>query len=251
MRRVLRRVVSAIRGSAGSDVTPATRPSDHPAKPEIVGEYLRFDGAAFLPVDDMDEFVAAVGREWRIALRFPTEEYRAVRLALMSRLAAVHGNESSPYRAFFYAEMVCGGCGWTFPAAYRMSLLERNFVGGTAANAEFARTGRCGRCQNVTSLLMYERFDPADIDEEDVAAIRRSWRDDARTWWSDHGRGGGFCDSCNDDIGRGEGFFAARGELVCGHCVERRLSGAVSRLRANPNHLGPRTLRRARAFRDR
>ncbi len=250
MRQVFRQVVSAIRRSAGPVAAPVALPSEHPARPEIIGGHIRFEGTEFLLVDDVEEFVTAVDGERRIALRFTTREYRAVRLALMKRLASRHGNESTEYRAFFYAEMVCAGCGWAFPAAYRMSLLEQNFAGGAAAHAQFARTGRCGRCQSETSLLVYERFEPADLDEEDVAAIRRSWREDARTWWANNGRGGGICDSCNDDIAPGDGYFAARAELVCGHCVVRRLSGALPRLRANPYHLGPGTLRRARAFRD-
>lgn len=211
----------------------------------MVGDHLEFDSGRFALVDTVDEFVAAIERERRVALRFPTADYRTLRLALSKRLT---GPDSAEHHAFTNAEMVCGDCGWSFPGSYRMSLLAADV--GEDGNAEFVRDGGCGRCGSTHSLLVYERFTSSDIDQEDVAAIRRSWRDEARVWWAAPDHRSGLCDACSDDIAPGEGYLVARGDLVCARCAERLLSDALPRLRVNPYHLGPGTLRRARAFRQ-
>ncbi|MGP4015883.1 hypothetical protein [Saccharopolyspora sp. 5N708] len=251
----MQRVAAAFgRSSRAPDQTPPAASGFTPDQaPTMVDGYLQLDGARFVPVSQLDEFMAAVGTQRRIALRLSTSQYEEVLTTLIERFDADYENAAPEYRAFRYAELICTGCGWTFPGSYRMSLLGMlspgRMSGGTPGFEEFGKTGVCTRCRSAESFLAYELFPVAEIDAETVAAMRRHWRADARTWWSATGRSKGICDKCNRDMARDAGFLIGRTRLECVDCTDDHLADALEQLRANPYYFGSAELRHCRPFR--
>lgn len=259
--RVIGRLAAVFRrsrsGSRPAALTVAT-PSPVPRSPALV-----VAGTHFAPVARVKEFTAAVPAQQRIALRLPTTGYGTVMRKLMHWFkmrklmhwfnASEYGEASPEYRAIRHAVLACADCGWEFPGSYVGSLLGMydrcSVIGATSGFAEFGRTGKCTRCGSGESFLLYECIDPAGIDEEDLAALARLWRDDARRWWSRTGRAKAICDLCNSDMRAGEGSLISLNSLACEQCLRRLLDGGLEELRANPYNYGATELRRARQFR--
>lgn len=237
------------------------QPSPSPPEagpPRVTGGYVELDGARFAVRERVDEFMAAVPAERRIALRLRTVRYTTVYYEdLRAEFAARYAEKSPEYRAFYYAQLYCAGCGWEFPGSYTMSLTGAmgsysGVSGAMPGHAEFGRTGRCTRCGSEESFLAYECFRPEEIDEDDVAALRRYWAESARRWWSDTGRRNGICDTCSArQVTPGESYLTSGGTyMLCSGCVEKRLADALENLRDNPYYFGVSELRRARRGRS-
>ena len=266
MRRVLRRVLGRSRRTRPADApgpVPLTTggepaPPSDAGSPRVSGGHVELDGVLFAAKDRVEEVMAAVPVERRIALRLRTVRYTSVyHEDLRAEFSARYAEKSPEYKAFYHALLYCAGCGWEFPGSYTLSLTDalgsyRGVSGATRGYAEFGRTGRCPRCGSLESFLAYESFPPEEIGEDDVAALRRYWADAASRWWSRTGRDRGLCDACSArEVTPGDSYLTSGGTyMVCAGCVEDRLAGALEKLRDDPYRFGASELRRARYRRD-
>jgi hypothetical protein len=125
---------------------------------------------------------------------------------------------------------------------------KMSVVGGTPGFDKFGSSGRCPKCGNTDSLLVYECFRAEQISERDVEAIRRYWRALAVAWWQTETRQQAICDRCNDTVQRGEGYVDGS-ELRCDKCVrDGLLKEGLEKLRGNPHYYGGALLRKARSI---
>lgn len=201
-----------------------------------------------------DEFMATVASGRHAELRASTLDLPAVWRALFDRFGRTYDSGAPELLAFQHAELTCGGCCWTFPGSYQMSLLgmlgSSMVIGGTSGFGEFAKTGACPRCRATESVLVYDCLVADDIDDEDVAAMSRLWHDRAGRWWADNGRSSAICDKCNDKVRKGEGgMLTELSDLRCADCLAGHLSGALAKLHENPYYFGSTELNDARRFR--
>ena len=86
---------------------------------------------------------------------------------------------------------------------------------------------------------------PDTIDEEDVLAIGRLWKQEAASWWRETGRSSAKCDECNAGIDQPDGSLWAR-RLLCEACADHFLADGLAKLRQDPYTFGPMELWLAR-----
>jgi hypothetical protein len=232
------------------------RPAGHsdpaPVRPSAPARRSRLSADAV--EQRADEFMATVASSQHAELRTSTLDFPAVWSSLFDRFGQTYDSAAPEPRAFRHAELTCGGCGWTFPGSYQMSLLgvlgSSMVIGGTSGFAEFAKTGVCPRCRATESVLVYDCLVADDIAEEDVAAMGRLWRDRAGRWWASNRRRSAICDKCGDTVRKGAGgMLTEQSDLRCAGCLAEYLSDALTKLRENPYYFGSTELSAARRFR--
>src|SRR5262249_9345613 len=161
-RRMVRRAVERFRRPSGVGGSPS------PAPPVAAGR-VELDGVGFALVGRVGGFMAAVPGERRIAVCLgPSRDVQMEYRGRGGGFRSAYAEGSPEYQGFFHAKLFCAGCGWGFPGSFTMSL-----TGMLDGFGELGRTGRCTRCGSMTSLLAYECFPPAEITDDDAAALRR------------------------------------------------------------------------------
>lgn len=225
---------------------PAASPPDAEARFER-------DETEFLVCSDTDDFTEEAADRHQLALRFPTLAYESIYRDLLGKFEARFGYSSPEMSAFVHHILVCAGCSWAFPGSYTSRLIGMtgHVFGGTPGFKKFGRTGRCPRCASKESVLVYELYPTSEIDEEDVAAMRRLYRHDALRWWKATDRISGLCDRCSArGLRRHEGFLIGGSYLCCEACADKHLDNALAKLQRSPYYFGGDELRRARSFRE-
>ena len=214
--------------------------------------YLELDGYRFTLVNGVDEFMAAIGRQPRVAVTLRTLEYESILGSLIGRFDSTYASAAPENRALRGTTLLCSGCHWEFPGSYIMSLIggfgSSYMIGGTSGFAQFGKSGKCPRCASTRSVLAYELWLPDDISQRDVDAIGRYWREQGRQWWWRSGKRQGICDRCNREIFADEGSLVSGTNLNCARCMETYLDNGLAELRSNPYFYGHAEVRKARAF---
>ncbi len=215
---------------------------------------IMVDGPKFQLVDSVDTLCAAIEAEGRGVLRIRSVRYGDVLAELAQKLEKRYGRMSRQYQDSIPSSLLCAGCMWEFPGSYQLSLQSPEMFGGMVFGAtpgfdQFGKSGICPQCGSDESLLVYECFPPEQITEADIEAIRRYWRELARSWWQSEQHSQAICDRCNNDIARGQGYLSGT-SLICENCVRKGLmSEGLEKLRDNPHYYGSALLRKARQFR--
>lgn len=174
-----------------------------------------------------DEFMAAA-RVGDVDFAVATTD-KALLGQLIERFRDAYGAESRELRAFIGSTLVCADCATRWPTA----------VSGVRA---------CPNCRGKRATLCYRLLDPETFDPEDVAALRRLWKDQAARWWRRTGRSTAHCDACNIDLVRPAGSLSAT-DLLCDGCVDEVLADGLTGLRRDPYAFGGLELELARPFR--
>ena len=176
-----------------------------------------------------DEFMTAVAERDDVEIRVATTD-TALMQELATRFDSTYGRSSPQCRAFVHSSLICVDCSALWEA---LSI----------------RIGKpCPLCGGTRAILGYHLIDPEAIDEEDVAALRRLWREQAAHWWHDTGRSTAQCDRCHARVERPSGSLCA-GDLLCDECTKTYLADGLATLRQDPYAFGPRELLLAREHR--
>jgi hypothetical protein len=214
---------------------------------------LFFENTYFPLSKSMPQFLQSIRSGRCGALRFPTLDYQRIRQTLNRSLGEEYGKGSRPHMDLTAAVLHCTGCLWKFPESYCNSLFlgdmmedalgsEKDEAPGARA---FAETGLCPLCGGSESVLIYEYYQPDNIEESDVQSIQHYWHQQALEWWRIAGDRELHCSQCNALIPRDSGSLLDR-HFLCESCTGEELAGALQKLRRYPHALGNNLLRRAR-----
>ncbi|MGY0388050.1 hypothetical protein ACWZJV_13865 [Nocardioides sp. WG-D5] len=175
-----------------------------------------------------EEFIAAA-RLGDVDVAVATTD-KALLSQLIARFREAYGAESRELRALIGSTLVCVDCATRWPTA----------LFGVRA---------CPSCRGKRAILHYRLLDPDTFDLEDVAALRRLWRDQAARWWQRTARSTARCDVCNIELVRPAGSLAVT-DLLCDGCVDDLLTDGLMALRRDPYAFGGLELELARPFRS-
>jgi hypothetical protein len=257
--RLIQIMVEEVALLEGRVPAPAQAPrteSEKPPAPQPVPE-IAIGGIVFPLARDVETMCRTIDDGGRCVLRLKSLDYGRVLGDLMAALERRYGKGDARAGVIFSASLLCAGCGLEFPGSFRLALQDPGMssrgmivTGGAPGRDEFGKTGRCPKCRNAESLLVYEYVDPAKVTAEDVESIRDLWRDLATAWWAAQNRSEAICDYCSGDIPAGKGYLSGS-SLICDDCVSKGLmSEGLAKLRSNPDYYGPSLVRKARAARE-
>lgn len=210
---------------------------------------VRIDNTQFQLVHSVEALCAALATEHRGVLRLRSVHYREVLTAFEQKVEAQYGRFSPQYRDIWASPLLCAGCLWEFPPAYKLGLRAPGMAiqGGVPGYEQFGKTGRCPQCDSEESVWVYECFPPEHIGMADVEAIRRYWQDTAHRWWQDQRHSQAPCSLCNTVIDRGQGYHTGQ-DLRCAQCIhEGLMAEGLEKLTTDPHYYGAALLRKVRA----
>ncbi len=216
---------------------------------------IMIDNTNFRLVNNVDALNAAVEEEGRGVLRFTSLSYGNVLAEMAQKIEKRYGRMSRQYLDIIPSLLLCAGCLWEFPGSYKLSLQAPEFFGNgkrvsgaTPGFNHFGKSGICPQCGSDESLLVYEHFKTEQISEVDIKYICKYWQEQARLWWQNQKRSQAYCDNCNDNISRGQGYLCDT-RLICQKCRNDMMSDGLENLKKNPHYYGSALLRKARKFR--
>ena len=244
----------------GPEAAPETKPGDRAAAAKPAGaapvSTVTVGGVEFPLARDVDTMSRAIAKEGRCILRMRSLDYGRALGDLMTAMDLRFGKGAAQTRALFAAPLLCAGCQVEYPGSFRLALQDPNMfgggmvvMGGAPGRESFGKTGRCPKCGNPESFLIYQYEAPSNVTSEDVEAIRDYWRDLATAWWTSQSRSQAICDYCNGDIAAGQGYLSGS-SLICDDCVAKGLMAeGLEKLRQDQDYYGGGLLLKARAAR--